>query len=146
MTAAGEGAVPPALPVPVAPERTLDGALGLQGVELGPESLQASFDVVDRHRQRFGIVHGGTYAACAEALASEATNAEVAASGRIGVGLSNATSFLRPIVSGRVTISGRALHRGRTTHVWDVEFLDAQGRRCATSRVTVAVVAAPAAG
>jgi 1,4-dihydroxy-2-naphthoyl-CoA hydrolase len=130
---------------PVACEQTLDGALDLQAIELGAESLHAYFDVTDRHRQRFGIVHGGTYAACAEALASEATNAEVTGRGCIGVGLSNATNFLRPIVEGRVSIRGRALHRGRTTQVWDVEFFDGQGRRCATSRVTVAVVAAPAA-
>jgi acyl-coenzyme A thioesterase PaaI-like protein len=31
------------------------------------------------------------------------------------------------------------LHRGRTTWVWDVECTDDEGRRCAITRMTIAV-------
>ncbi len=49
----------------------------------------------DRVRQRFGLVHGGAYAALAEMLATEATVAVVYPQGFAAMGTSNDTSFLR---------------------------------------------------
>jgi uncharacterized protein (TIGR00369 family) len=55
------------------------------------------------------------------------------------MGLSNNTSFLRPITAGTIHAEARVLHRGRTTWLLDVEITDDDGRRCALSRVTIAV-------
>ena len=57
----------------------------------------------------------------------------------VAVGMSNNTSFLRPISEGTVHGVGIAIHRGRMSWVWDVEMRDDQDRLCATSRVTIAV-------
>lgn len=124
---------------PVPAPRTLDGVLGLRLLEAadGKARGQARYD--DRLCQRFGIVHGGAYAALAEMVATEATVAAVWAQGETAVGMSNDTSFLAPIRSGTVHASARALHRGRTTWVWEVEHRDDDGRLCAVSRVTIAV-------
>jgi 1,4-dihydroxy-2-naphthoyl-CoA hydrolase len=89
--------------------------------------------------QPMGIVHGGVYAAIAETLASMGTGRGVMADGRVPLGMSNNTSFLRPVSAGTVHGVGVAVHRGRTTWVWDVEMRDDEGRLCATSRVTIAV-------
>ena len=62
-----------------------------------------------------------------------------AAEGRAAVGLSNHTSFLRPVTEGTVHAVARPRHRGRTTWVWEVELTDDDGRLCALSRVTIAV-------
>jgi 1,4-dihydroxy-2-naphthoyl-CoA hydrolase len=120
-------------------DECLDGRLGFRIDELGPDRARGSVQVTNVVRQRFGLVHGGTYAAFAEMLASEATVAEVYPSGLIGVGLSNESKFLRPVTSGSITATATCLHRGRTTWVWDVEFTDERGRKCAASRVTIAV-------
>jgi uncharacterized protein (TIGR00369 family) len=95
--------------------------------------------VRDAIKQPMGLVHGGVYAAIAESLASMATWQAVAADGRRAMGLSNATSFLRPITEGTVHASATRRHRGRTTWVWDVDITDDAGRLCATTRMTVAV-------
>ena len=58
------------------------------------------------------------------------------------MGLSNQTSFLRPVTEGSINAVARARHRGRTTWVWEVELTDDDGRLCALTRVTVAVRAA----
>ena len=76
-------------------------------------------------------------------MASFATAQSVLDRGQIAVGMSNNTTFLRPVTEGHVDAAGKPLHRGRTTWVWDVEFKDAVGRVCALSRVTLAVRAAP---
>jgi 1,4-dihydroxy-2-naphthoyl-CoA hydrolase len=130
-------------PQPVPPENGLDGLLGFEMLEAGPEAARARVDVGERHKQPFGLVHGGVYAAMAEALASQATYLTVRDEGKIAVGLSNHTSFMRPILSGSVHAEGRCKHRGSTTWIWEVEMADDQGRLCALSRVTMAVRPAP---
>jgi 1,4-dihydroxy-2-naphthoyl-CoA hydrolase len=123
---------------------TLDEVLGFELLEATAESCRGRFAAEPRVKQPYGLVHGGTYAALAETMASWATVMGVGPSGNIAVGQSNSTTFLRPVTSGHVDAEGRPRHRGRTTWIWDVEFNDADGRLCAISRVTIAVRPAPA--
>ncbi len=118
---------------------TLDETLGFELVTLDEASAHARVDIDERHLQPLGVVHGGVYAALAESLASHATARAVGPSGLVALGLSNDTSFFRPISSGTIRADAERLHRGRTTWVWDVRLTDDDGRLCASSRVTVAV-------
>lgn len=129
---------------PVAPQN-LNDALGMTVGDFDEERIAGSFEVADRVRQPFGIVHGGAYAALAETLASVATYFAVQGNGDIAVGQNNDTSFLRPVSEGTVHALGTRRHRGRTSWIWDVEFTDDKGRVCALSRVTIAVRPAPTA-
>jgi 1,4-dihydroxy-2-naphthoyl-CoA hydrolase len=95
--------------------------------------------ITDAVRQRWGLVHGGTYAALAEMLATEATVQQVWDEGNQGIGLSNATNFVRPLSEGTLHARARRLHAGRTTWVWDVEMTDDEGRLCAVTRMTIAI-------
>jgi len=116
-----------------------DALLGHELLKCTDELVTSRLAVRDELRQPFGLVHGGVFAAIAETLASVGTAVAVVAQGNAAMGLSNQTSFLRPITSG--TIHGRAVrrHRGRTTWIWDVEITDDDGRLCAMSRMTIAV-------
>jgi 1,4-dihydroxy-2-naphthoyl-CoA hydrolase len=116
-----------------------DALLGLELLECTEELFRASVPVRDDLLQPFGLVHGGVFATIAETLASVGTAVVVFADGNAAMGLSNQTSFLRPITEG--TIHGYAVrrHRGRTTWIWDVEISDDAGRLCALSRMTIAV-------
>lgn len=118
---------------------TLDDVLGFELLELGETAARARVAVEERVKQHIGLVHGGVYAALAEMVASAATYQAVAPDGMIAIGLSNLTSFLRPITGGEVRAEAARMHRGRSTWVWDVRLEDAEGRLCALSRVTVAV-------
>ena len=120
-------------------ERTFDALYGLQIHAVSEEEATASVPVRDAVKQPMGLVHGGLYASIAESLASMATAMTVMEDGKHAMGLSNATSFLRPITQGTVHATARRLHRGRTTWIWDVEITDDQGRRCAVTRMTIAV-------
>ena len=61
--------------------------------------------------------------------------------GKVPLGMSNNTSFLRPVTAARCHAEARAFHRGRTTWLWDVAMRNDDGKLCATSRVTDRVVA-----
>jgi uncharacterized protein (TIGR00369 family) len=122
----------------------LDGLLGIEITELTEEMAVGGLAVRDEHKQPFGLVHGGVFAAIAETLASVATGVAVAEQGRVAMGLSNQTSFMRPITAGRIHARAQRKHAGRTTWVWEVEMSDDQGRLCVLTRMTVAVREAPA--
>jgi uncharacterized protein (TIGR00369 family) len=117
-----------------------DRLCGLELIELGDELVRARIDVQDRHKQLFGLVHGGLYATIAESMAVAGTACAVSADGRAATGLSTQTSFLRPITGDRIEATARPRHRGRSTWVWEVEISDARGRLCVLSRVTISAV------
>jgi uncharacterized protein (TIGR00369 family) len=116
-----------------------DRLLGLDVVSLGDEEVRAQVKVRDELRQQGGLVHGGVFASIAESLASMATWLVVHEEGKVALGLSNQTSFLRPILDGTIHAIARRRHRGRTTWIWEVDISDDAGRLCALVRMTVAV-------
>jgi uncharacterized protein (TIGR00369 family) len=126
--------------------RGFDRLYGLELLEVSDTDVRGRVTVRDELKQPAGLVHGGVYAAMAESMASLATALAVMEGGEMAMGLSNSTSFLRPVTEGTVHAHGTRLHRGRTTWVWDVRFSDDAGRTCALTRMTIAVRAAPAGG
>ena len=128
-------------------ERTLESQLGRETLEMTEDRVVATMPVDDRPvLQPMGIVHGGVYATMAEGMTSEATFRAVYPDGNVAVGMSNQTSFLRPITAGTIHAEARCRHRGRTTWVWEVDFTDDAGKLCALTRVTIAVRPIPASG
>ena len=130
-----------ALPEPAIPlDRSFEGFLDLDWIELTGELARARFEVRDDLKQPLGLLHGGIYSAVAETLASVATVAAVWQDGLAGAGMSNRASFLRPVTAGRIEAICRL---GGTTvdgfWVWNTDFLDEQGRSCAIVEVTFAV-------
>jgi 1,4-dihydroxy-2-naphthoyl-CoA hydrolase len=127
------------LRLPVALDRGFDGLYGLELTELTDELVRGRVAVSDEIKQPAGLVHGGVYAAIAESLASYGTASAVVGDDKLAAGLSNQTSFLRPITEGSIEAVATRRHRGRTTWVWEVEMSDDQGNLCVLSRVTIAV-------
>jgi 1,4-dihydroxy-2-naphthoyl-CoA hydrolase len=116
-----------------------DALIGLEILSVSEDEIRAQVPVREELLQPAGLVHGGVFAAIAESTASLATWAAVHPEGKTAQGLSNQTSFLRPIVDGTIHAVGRRRHRGRTTWVWEVDITDDAGRLCALVRMTVAV-------
>ena len=120
-------------------EQTFDALYGLEFTDVEDELIRGRVLVRDAIKQPMGLVHGGVFASIAEAMASIGTALVVAADGNVAVGMSNNTTFLRPITEGTIHAAARPRHRGRTTWIWDVEITDDNERTCALSRVTIAV-------
>ncbi|HEY2217484.1 MAG TPA: PaaI family thioesterase [Solirubrobacteraceae bacterium] len=125
--------------------RGFDRLYGLELLSYSDEDVTAQVVVRDELKQPAGLVHGGVYASIAESMASLATALAVMPEGSMAMGLSNNTSFLRPVTEGTVHAQATRLHKGRTTWVWDVRFTDDAGRTCAITRMTIAVRPAPSA-
>jgi 1,4-dihydroxy-2-naphthoyl-CoA hydrolase len=122
--------------------RDLHGFDGLYGLEIhgmSDEEVTARVPVRDDLKQPAGLVHGGVFASIAESITSIGTWRAVQGDGMVAQGLSNQTSFLRPILDGTIHAVARRRHKGRTTWVWEVEITDDQERLCALVRMTIAI-------
>jgi 1,4-dihydroxy-2-naphthoyl-CoA hydrolase len=128
------------LPDPVIPlERSFEGWLGIEWLELEPDSVHARFEVRENLKQPLGLLHGGIYSAVAETVASVATVNRVWKDGYVGAGLSNYASFLRPVTGGRLDVIAKLRGHDDREWTWGHEFRDEAGQLCALVEVTIAV-------
>ena len=116
-----------------------DRHFGLEMISVTPEEVVGKVESAEHHLQPFGLIHGGVYASIAESLASIGTYDGVRDEGKAAMGLSNQTSFLRPMFGGTIHAIARRRHKGRTTWIWEVDITDDEGRLCALVRMTIAV-------
>ena len=125
----------------VAYDRSFDASYGLEILEHDAEAreLRGRIAVRDEVLTEHGIVHGGIFAAAAEAIASTGTALEVMGEGNAAMGLSNDTTVLADVRDGVVGFLARAVSRGEREWVWTVDATDEAGAPLAHSRVTVAV-------
>jgi 1,4-dihydroxy-2-naphthoyl-CoA hydrolase len=121
------------------PMTGFDALYGLELTEVSAERASGRVAVRDDLLQPAGLVHGGVYAAIAESVASTATYLSVMEDGKSALGLSNQTSFLRPITEGHINARATRRHAGATTWVWEVEMFDDQQRLCVITRMTIAI-------
>jgi 1,4-dihydroxy-2-naphthoyl-CoA hydrolase len=118
----------------------LAGALGIELVELTPERVVATMPVDDRTRQPFGILHGGASIALAETVASFGAVMRIDHTRFVAVGQEINGNHLRGKSEGVVTATATPIHIGRSSHVWNIEIVDEQGRLVCISRCTMAIV------
>jgi len=116
----------------------LDGELGVEYSEVGPDKVVATFTITERHLQPFGIPHGGVYCAVHESTASVAGFIWLDGRG-VAVGANNSTDFLRQAKLGdTITVTATPIHRGRTQQLWHLDSVDQDGRLIAQGQVRLA--------
>ena len=114
--------------------------LGIEFLEVGDDHITARVPVDGRTRQPYGILHGGVSVVLAETLGSCGA-AFSTPEGHRAVGLDINANHIRSASSGWVVGTARPVHRGRTTHVWQIELTNEQGQLTCVSRITMAVLA-----
>jgi uncharacterized protein (TIGR00369 family) len=123
------------------PHRGMADTLGIEILELAPERVVATMPVDRRTHQPFGILHGGASVALAETVASLGAWMNVDRDRYHAVGLEINANHLRAKSDGTVRATATPIHRGTTTHVWNIEIRDEQERLVCVSRCTMAIVA-----
>ena len=114
--------------------------LGITIIEAGDDWLRGTMPVDARTRQPYGLLHGGASVALAETLGSMAGGLCVDMTREAVVGLEINANHLRAVREGTVTGTARALHVGRSTHVWEIRIENEAGKPVCISRITLAVV------
>ena len=119
---------------------TLVAHLGIEFTALGEDYLEATLPVDARTKQPAGLLHGGATVALAETLASVASVLHVDLSKQSVVGLEINANHVRSMSEGKVTGRVKALHLGRTTHVWEVLVTNDDGKLVSVCRMTAAII------
>ena len=113
--------------------------LGIEFLEIGDDFLRGRIPVDHRTRQPFGVLHGGMSVVLAETLGSIGAVCSCPA-GHHAVGLDINANHLRAVPDGWVTGVARPVHRGRSTHVWQIDMADDAGRPSCVSRLTMSIL------
>lgn len=120
--------------------QTLIHALGIEVTTLEKGHVIATMPVDERTRQPFGLLHGGASVALAETVASVGAFALVDQTTEAVVGLEINANHIRGKRDGMVTATGKVLHQGKTTMVWDIKITDEENKLICVSRCTMAVI------
>jgi uncharacterized protein (TIGR00369 family) len=112
-----------------------DATMGVRLVRASRDEVVLEYDIDERHRQPYGIVHGGMHCAVVETACSTGAGLDAIARGYSVVGVENHTSFIRAVRSGRITVTARPITRGRRTQVWEATSRDQAGKIVSTGRV-----------
>lgn len=118
-----------------------DRTMGVRYEQVTKEEVVALLEIGPAHHQPLGYLHGGVSVALAESVASIGGTLN-AAEGHAAFGMEINANHVRPFRSGLLRATGRPIHRGRTSQVWEVRITDHADRLVCVSRCTLAVVAA----
>ena len=104
-------------------------------------SLEATMYVSESLTQTMGVLHGGATISLAESIAGVGSNILCESDERcFGMQIS-ASHISSAQVGDTVRAKGVILHKGRTTHVWNIDVTsESTGRLVSTIRITNAVV------
>ena len=116
------------------------GLMGVRLTALEPDRVVAQMEVRPDLCTAGGILHGGAYMAFADTLGAVGTIVNLT-QGKRTTTTDSSTKFIAGArVGSIVTGTSVALHRGRTTMVWQTSVTNADGKLCAVVTQTQLVL------
>ncbi|MFN3952185.1 MAG: PaaI family thioesterase [Thermaurantimonas sp.] len=122
------------------PRTTLMDTLHIQYTDVGVDFLVAEMPVSPKVHQPYGVLHGGATAALAESVGSAASALHIDITSQQVYGIEISCNHLRSVSEGKVIATARALHLGRSTHLWEIEVRDTTGKLISHCKLTNMVV------
>ncbi len=117
-------------------KNTLMETLNMEFVNIGENFLTAKMPVTSKVHQPYGILHGGATAALAETVGSCASAFFVNDKNKIVKGIELTINHIKSKKDGVVFATAKAIHRGRTTDLWEVKIVDEENDLIAICKLT----------
>lgn len=119
---------------------TFAAILGLRFVEASPDCIVAEMDATENQTSRQNVIHGGVLMAIADTVGGFSTRINLLP-GQGTTTIESKTNFLRAATPGS-TLRARAdaLHKGRTTMVWQTIIRDEKERVISITTQTQMVI------
>lgn len=119
---------------------TLMGNLGIQYTYASRDRVEATMPVDHRNRQPFGILHGGATLALAETVAGFGSMI-ICNPDEYVVGMQVSGNHISSAHEGdTVRAVGTIVHKGRSSHVWNVDVFTSTGKLVSSVRVVNSVM------
>jgi 1,4-dihydroxy-2-naphthoyl-CoA hydrolase len=120
---------------------TLMEQLGIECIELGKDYVVSRMPVDHRTQQPMGLLHGGASAALIESIGSMGSTLLIDLDKQQPVGLEINCNHIGGVRSGYVIATGKVVHAGKRTHLWQVDIReDGTDRLICTGRLTVMII------
>ncbi|MBN2639753.1 MAG: hotdog fold thioesterase [Bacteroidales bacterium] len=116
---------------------TLMEQLGIEYLEAKDGFIKGRMPVDERTFQPYKILHGGATIALAETLASIGSALAVDSEKYLVKGQNVTATHVRSASSGWVYGEAELIHRGKTTHLWNVDIKDEHDKLLSTCRLTI---------
>ena len=111
--------------------------LGIEFIKVEKDAVEAVMPVTQNHTQPMGLLHGGATLALAESVGSVGSAVQVDTERFAVVGLNMSANHIKSAVVGElVRAEAQIIHRGRSTHVWNINVLNEQGQLISSCRLT----------
>lgn len=117
-------------------KNTLMETLGIEYTEIGEDYLIATMPVNSKVHQPMGILHGGATIALAESVGSAASFLFIDSEKYIVKGIEISANHLKSKKNGVVTAKATNIHRGKTTHLWQIAVTDEEGTLISMCKIT----------
>ena len=121
-------------------QNSLISHLGIEFLECTETKVVATMPINSTTHQPLGYLHGGASLALAETVGTAGSLFNIDTEKYLAFGMSVSGNHISSIRDGVVTATATIVHRGKTTHVWDVEIKDETGKLISVARVTNAIV------
>jgi len=119
---------------------TLMETLGIKYTDIGEDYLVATMPVTSKVYQPTGILHGGATVALAESVGSMAAHYFVDNHHHEVRGLEITANHLRSVRKGFVTATAKPIHKGKTTHLWEIRVVDQHDKLVSLCKLTIIVL------
>ncbi len=103
---------------------TLMETLDIEYIDVGDDYLVAKMPVNSKVHQPYGLLHGGATAALAESVGSAASNFFIDRKSQQINGISLNINHVKSKKEGTVFATAKVLHKGKSTHLWEVIIRD----------------------
>ncbi|MBM3186935.1 MAG: PaaI family thioesterase [Bacteroidetes bacterium] len=122
-------------------KNTLMEQLGIECIDLGKDYVVSRMPVDNRTHQPMGLLHGGASAALIESIGSMGSTLLIDLEKQQPVGLEINCNHVGGIKSGFVIATGKVIHAGTRTHLWQVDVREeGTDRLICTGRLTVMII------
>lgn len=122
-------------------KNTLMETLDITFIEIGDDFIRARMPVNHKTHQPLGLLHGGASAALIESIGSMGSTLLIDIDKEAPVGVEINANHIAGVKSGFVVATGKIIHAGKRTHVWQVDIIeDDTERLICTGRLTVMIV------
>ena len=105
-------------------KNTLMETLEIEYIDIGDNFLTAKMPVNSSVHQPYGQLHGGATAALAESVGSAASNFFIDSKTQFVNGIQLSINHIKSKREGVVFAKATNIHKGRSTHLWEIKVTD----------------------
>ncbi|WP_296636722.1 PaaI family thioesterase [Polaribacter sp.] len=122
-------------------KNTLMETLDIEYVAIGEDFLTAKMPVSSKVHQPYGQLHGGATAALAETVGSAASNFFIDSKNQFINGIQLSINHIKSKTDGVVYATAKNIHKGKSTHLWEVTIVDELQNLISVAKMTNIVLA-----